>query len=62
MINDLDLEQRNEYENLLNENKMLMNVINNQRMELDEINQKLAIAENRLRMDSQKLKGQLLKE
>ena len=31
-------------------------------MELDEINQKLAIAENRLRMDSQKLKGQLLKE
>jgi len=29
MINDLDLEQRNEYENLLNENKMLMNVINN---------------------------------
>lgn len=31
-------------------------------MELDEINQKLMMAENRLRMDSHKLKGQLLKE
>ena len=28
MINDLDPEQRNEYESLLNENKMLLNDIN----------------------------------
>jgi hypothetical protein len=54
MINDLDPEQRSEYESLLNENKVLMNDINNMRMELDEVNQKLAIAENRLRVSPDK--------
>jgi len=51
-INELDIEQRSEYENLVNENKMLMGEINNQRYELEEINHKLTITENKLRMDS----------
>lgn len=56
-INELDPEQLNEYQNLVNENRQLMGNINNQRLELDEVNHKLAQAENKLRMDSQKLKG-----
>lgn len=61
-INELDPEQKSEYEALIQENRQLVHDINNKRVELDEVNSKLSMAENRLRMDSQKLKGHLLKD
>jgi chromosome segregation ATPase len=48
-LNDLDPEQRNEYEKLKEENNMLSQDINNSRNELEETNARLAQAESRLR-------------
>lgn len=61
-ITELDPEQRQEYENLVAENRQLGQVVNMQRTELEEINIKLAQRESQLRLDSQKLRGQFLKE
>ncbi|CAD8054404.1 unnamed protein product [Paramecium sonneborni] len=61
-LQELDPEQRNEYINLINENKSLQQEINNQKAELEELNARMQNADNRLRMDAQKLKGQMLKE
>ncbi|KAM3138162.1 hypothetical protein pb186bvf_009835 [Paramecium bursaria] len=61
-LNELDPEQRNEYMGLINENKQLQTDIINQKNELDELNIRMQNADNRLRMDAQKLKGQMLKE
>ena len=48
-LNDLDPEQRNEYEKLKEENNMLAQDINNSRNELEEVNARLGQAESRLR-------------
>lgn len=40
-LNDLDPEQRNEYEKLKEENNNLINEINHNRNELEEVNQRL---------------------
>lgn len=61
-LNELDPGQRNEYKNLINENKELINEFNVKQRDLEELNNKLANAEAKLHMDSQKMKGQLLKE
>ncbi|CAK72779.1 unnamed protein product (macronuclear) [Paramecium tetraurelia] len=61
-LQELDPEQRNEYMSLINENKSLQQEINNQKAELEELNARMQNADNRLRMDAQKLKGQMLKE
>ena len=51
-LNDLDPEQRNEYEKLKRENNALNNEINLNRQELEDVNQKLAQLEHRLKQDS----------
>jgi intraflagellar transport protein 74 len=61
-LNELDPYQRNEYQKLINENKDLITEYNAKQHDLEELNNRLANAEARLRMDSQKLKGQLLKD
>lgn len=61
-LNELDPYQRSEYQKLINENKELIAEYNVRQRDLEELNSRLATAEARLRMDSQKLKGQLLKE
>ena len=48
-LNDLDPEQRNEYEKLKEENAQLGNDINSNRTELEEVNQRLNAAEMRLK-------------
>jgi phage shock protein A len=48
-LNELDPEMRNDYEKLKEENQMLQQEINNSRNELEEVNQRLAQAEGRLR-------------
>ena len=48
-MNDLDPEQRNEYERLKDENARLGHDISNGRNELEEINGRLNAAENRLK-------------
>ena len=53
-LNDLDPEQRNEYENLKKENQNLHSDIGRSRQELDEVSQRLAEAENHLKQDSLK--------
>jgi len=53
-LNDLDPEQRNEYESLKDENHKLGIDINNGRNELDDINGRLNGAENRLKQDTLK--------
>lgn len=60
-LNELDPSQRSEYQKLINENKDLIAEYNVRQRDLEELNSRLATAEARLRMDSQKLKGQLLK-
>ena len=61
-LNDLDPEQRNEYEKLKQENQVLNNEINLSRQELDEVSQRLANAEMRLKQDSLKQRAQHLRE
>jgi len=51
-LNDLDPEQRNEYERLKLDNNGLVNEIGVQRQELDEITARLQAAENQLKQDS----------
>jgi len=53
-LNDLDPEQRNEYEKLKEENSMLNQEIINSRNELEDVNSRLAQAESRLRQDTLK--------
>ena len=53
-LNDLDPEQRNEYENLKKENQNLHSDIGRSRQELEEVSQRLAEAENHLKQDSLK--------
>ena len=61
-LNDLDPEQRNEYEKLKNDNNQLLNQINNSRNELEEVNVRLAQAENRLKADTLKQRAQHLRD
>ena len=61
-LNELDPYQRTEYQKLISENTDLINQYNTKQYAMEELLNKLAIAENKLRMDSQKLKGQLLKD
>lgn len=61
-LNELDPYQRAEYQRLISENNDLINEYNSKQGMMEELLNKLAVAENRLRMDSQKLKGQLLKD
>jgi len=48
-LNDLDPEQRNEYEKLKEENNFLAQEINNSRQDLEDVNARLSQAETRLR-------------
>ena len=61
-LNDLDPEQRNEYEKLKEENAQLGNDINSNRTELEEVNQRLNAAEMRLKQDTLKQRAQHLRE
>ena len=49
-LNELDPDQRAEYEDLVNENRVLIQNINAQRNQLDDINGALGQAEARLRV------------
>lgn len=53
-MNDLDPEQRNEYEKLKEENGNLQQDINQNRNELEETTARLAQAETRLKQDNLK--------
>lgn len=53
-LNDLDPEQRNEYEKLKEENNQLQNDINRNRNDLEEVNSRLIQAETRLKQDTLK--------
>jgi len=61
-LNELDPDQRSEYESLVNENRVLIQNINAQRNQLEDMNAILAQAEARLRMDHNKQKYIQLKE
>ena len=61
-LNELDPYQRSEYQKLISENTELINEYNSKQGAMEELLNKLAVSENKLRMDSQKLKGQLLKD
>jgi intraflagellar transport protein 74 len=61
-LNDLDPEQRNEYEKLKEENGGLGAEINRNRAELEEVNSRLIQAEGRLKQDTLKQRAQHLKE
>jgi len=61
-LNDLDPEQRNEYEKLKQENNQLQHEIGLQRQELEDVTQRLHAAENRLKQDSFKQRAQHLRE
>lgn len=49
-INELDIDQKSEYESLIDENKKLMAQINAMRNELDNVNTAYLQAENKLRV------------
>ena len=53
-LNDLDPEQRNDYEKLKEENQMLLQDINSSRNELEEVNSRLIQADSRLKQDTLK--------
>lgn len=53
-LNDLDPEQRNEYETLKKENNNLNTEIGRSRQELEDVSQRLAQSENILKQDSLK--------
>jgi intraflagellar transport protein 74 len=61
-LNDLDPEQRNDYEKLKEENMILQNDINNNRNNLEDVNSRLIQAETRLKSDTLKQRAQHLKE
>ena len=61
-LNELDPYQRSEYQRLMSENNELMTEYSKKQNQMEELLSKLANAENKLKMDSQKLKGHLLKE
>jgi len=61
-LNDLDPEQRNEYERLKEENIALQQEINGARNGLEEVNSRLIQAETRLKQDTLKQRAQHLKE
>jgi len=61
-LNDLDPEQRNEYEKLKEENQGLQGEINRSRTDLEDINGRLIQAESRLKQDTLKQRAQHLKE
>ena len=61
-LNDLDPEQRNDYEKLKEENIGLQQHINASRNELEEVNSRLIQAEGRLKQDTLKQRAQHLKE
>lgn len=61
-LNDLDPEQRNEYERLKEENGGLNADINRCRTDLEEVNSRLIQAESRLKQDTLKQRAQHLKE
>jgi intraflagellar transport protein 74 len=61
-LNELDPYQRSEYQRLMSENNELMTEYSKKQSQMEELLSKLANAENKLKMDSQKLKGHLLKE
>jgi intraflagellar transport protein 74 len=61
-LNDLDPEQRNEYERLKEENGGLQGEINRSRTDLEEVNSRLIQAESRLKQDTLKQRAQHLKE
>merc|ERR1712127_390827 len=53
-LNDLDPEQRNDYEKYKNDNQQLLQEINNTRGELEDVTARLNQAEHRLRADTLK--------
>ncbi len=61
-LNDLDPEQRNEYEKLKEENSGLQAEVNRSRTDLEEVNSRLIQAESRLKQDTLKQRAQHLKE
>jgi len=61
-LNDLDPEQRNEYEKLKEENNRLQQEIIGNRNELEDVNARLAQAEGRLKQDTLKQRATHLKE
>ena len=61
-LNDLDPEQRNDYEKLKEENNQLQNDINRNRNDLEEVNSRLIQSESRLKQDTLKQRAQHLKE
>ena len=61
-MNELDPYQRTEYQKLINENTELINLYNQKQGAMEELLNRLTGAENRLKMDSQKLKGYLHKD
>ena len=61
-LNELDPAQRAEYQRLMTENNDLTAEYNQKQTAMDDLLNRLASAENRLKMDNQKLKGQILKD
>ena len=61
-LNELDPSQRGEYQRLMNENNDLITEYNHKQNAMEDLLNRLANAENRLKMDNQKLKGQILKD
>jgi intraflagellar transport protein 74 len=61
-LNDLDPEQRNEYEKLKEENSSLQQEVNRSRTDLEEVNSRHIQAESRLKQDTLKQRAQHLKE
>lgn len=61
-LNELDPEQRNEYEKLKFENLNLQREIGNHRNELDDVNNKLANADAKLKGDTLRQRAQHLRE
>jgi len=61
-LNDLDPEQRNDYEKLKQDNSMLQNEIQDSRGQLEEVSQRLMKAEGLLKQDTLKQRAQHLRE
>ena len=60
-LNELDPSQRGEYQRLMSENNELIAEYNQKQNAMEDLLNRLANSENRLKMDNQKLKGQILK-